>query len=43
MVICDRLVIGGCGNMQSVHAVCASMEHADLEQLQNIEQLQQAS
>ena len=35
--------IGGCGNMLSARAACASMQHVDLEQLQNIEQLQQAS
>ena len=34
--------IGGC-NMLSARAACASMQLVDPEQLQNVEQLQQAS
>ena len=35
--------IGGCGNVLLARVVCASMQRADPEQLQNVEQLQQAS
>ena len=37
---CD---IGGGGNMLSARAVCASVQRADPEQLQNVEKLQQAT
>ena len=35
--------IGGCGNVLLARVACASMQRVDPEQLQNIEQLQQAS
>ena len=41
---CDNMQsinIGGCGNMLSAYTASASMQHADPEQLQNVEQLQE--
>ena len=42
VAICD-CDIGGCGNMVSARATCASVQCANPEQLQNVKQLQQPS
>ena len=36
VVICNRLKIGGLGNMRSAGAACASVQRVYLEQLQSV-------